>query len=30
MTMNLFRNKTIKLSAMRETDAEVMAMWVRP
>ncbi|MBG9617569.1 GNAT family N-acetyltransferase [Bacillus cereus] len=27
MTMNLFRNKTIKLLAMRETDAEVMAMW---
>ncbi|MEH7061166.1 MULTISPECIES: GNAT family N-acetyltransferase [Bacillus] len=27
MTMNLFQNKTIKLSAMREADAEVMAMW---
>ena len=25
--MNLFRNKTIKLSAMREADAEVMAKW---
>lgn len=27
MTMNLFQNKTIKLSAIREADAEVMAMW---
>lgn len=27
MTMNLFQNKTIKLSASREKDAEVMAMW---
>ncbi|WP_226545114.1 GNAT family N-acetyltransferase [Bacillus thuringiensis] len=27
MTMNLFQNKTIKLSAIREVDAEVMAMW---
>lgn len=27
MTMNLFQNKTIKLSASREKDVEVMAMW---
>ena len=27
MTMNLFQNKTIKLSAIRATDAEVMAVW---
>ncbi len=27
MTMNLFQNKSIKLSVMREADAEVMAMW---
>ncbi len=27
MTMNLFQNKTIKLSAIKESDAEVMAMW---
>ncbi|MED2163998.1 N-acetyltransferase, partial [Bacillus thuringiensis] len=27
MTMNLFRNKTIKLSVMRENDVEVMALW---
>lgn len=27
MTMNLFRNKTIKLSVMREKDVELMAMW---
>ncbi|MGG0151702.1 GNAT family N-acetyltransferase [Bacillus mycoides] len=27
MTINLFQNKTIKLSAIREADAEVMAMW---
>ena len=27
MTMNLFQNKTVKLSAIRESDAKVMAMW---
>lgn len=27
MKMNLFQNKSIKLSAMREADAAVMAMW---
>ncbi len=27
MIMNLFQNKTIKLSAIKESDAEVMAMW---
>ncbi|AFU14042.1 Acetyltransferase, GNAT [Bacillus thuringiensis MC28] len=27
MTMNLFQNKTIKLSASRGKDIEVMAMW---
>lgn len=27
MTMNLFQNKAVKLSAIRESDAKVMAMW---